>query len=122
MLYNAKLRSNASSKLSNSSLSSVSLNGVVATDIYPSPYDILDLDTTATPEAIKKKYKHLSLCTLCVIQTVQKSVRLCSSVIHPDKTKHERAPEAFDLLKKVSNSVVFIVIYLSTVINRRNQS
>ena len=26
---------------------------------------------------------------------------LCRAVIHPDKTKHERAPEAFDILKKV---------------------
>ena len=27
-----------------------------------SPYDILDLDETATPEMIKKKYRQLSLC------------------------------------------------------------
>ena len=27
-----------------------------------SPYEILDLDVTATPEEIKKKYRQLSLC------------------------------------------------------------
>ncbi|KAF7424525.1 hypothetical protein PC9H_009832 [Pleurotus ostreatus] len=47
------------------------------------PYEMLDLNETATPEDIKKKYRQLSL------------------FIHPDKTPHERAPEAFDLLKKV---------------------
>ncbi|KAA1467644.1 DnaJ-domain-containing protein [Dentipellis sp. KUC8613] len=46
------------------------------------PYDILDLDETVTPEGVKKKYRQLSL------------------FIHPDKTPHPRAPEAFDLLKK----------------------
>jgi DnaJ family protein C protein 8 len=46
------------------------------------PYDILDLDETAKPEDIKRKYRHLSL------------------FIHPDKTPHPRAPDAFDLLKK----------------------
>ena len=33
--------------------------------------------------------------------TIQTSYHI---VIHPDKTKHERAPEAFDLLKKVSSA------------------
>ncbi|KAH6913307.1 chaperone regulator [Coprinopsis sp. MPI-PUGE-AT-0042] len=51
------------------------------------PYDILDLDELATPEAIKKKYKQLSL------------------FIHPDKCPHERAPEAFDLLKKAESEL-----------------
>ncbi|KAG9314989.1 hypothetical protein JVU11DRAFT_4098 [Chiua virens] len=46
------------------------------------PYDILDLDETAKPEDIKRKYRQLSL------------------FIHPDKTPHPRAPDAFDILKK----------------------
>jgi len=51
------------------------------------PYDVLDIEESATPEAIKKKYKQLSL------------------FIHPDKTPHERAPEAFDLLKKAESEL-----------------
>ncbi|KAF5342039.1 hypothetical protein D9611_001786 [Ephemerocybe angulata] len=51
------------------------------------PYDILDVDETATPEEIKKKYRQLSL------------------FIHPDKCPHARAPEAFDLLKKAETEV-----------------
>ncbi|KAG6334648.1 hypothetical protein ID866_4444 [Astraeus odoratus] len=46
------------------------------------PYDILDLDVTAKPEDIKRKYRQISL------------------FIHPDKTPHPRAPDAFDILKK----------------------
>ncbi|KIJ52595.1 hypothetical protein M422DRAFT_43428 [Sphaerobolus stellatus SS14] len=51
------------------------------------PYDILDIEETATPEAIKKKYRQLSL------------------FIHPDKTPHARAPEAFDILKKAESEL-----------------
>ncbi|KAL9714392.1 DnaJ subfamily C member 8 [Leucoagaricus gongylophorus] len=51
------------------------------------PYDILDLEFSATPEDIKKKYRQLSL------------------FIHPDKTPHARAPEAFDLLKKAESEL-----------------
>ncbi|KIJ13457.1 hypothetical protein PAXINDRAFT_100703 [Paxillus involutus ATCC 200175] len=46
------------------------------------PYDILGLDETAKPEDIKRKYRQLSL------------------FIHPDKTPHPRASDAFDILKK----------------------
>jgi len=46
------------------------------------PYDILDIEHTVTTDAIKRKYRQLSL------------------FIHPDKTPDPRAPEAFDLLKK----------------------
>ncbi|KAG6821290.1 hypothetical protein H0H93_000150 [Arthromyces matolae] len=46
------------------------------------PYDILDIEESSTQEEIKRRYKQLSL------------------FIHPDKTPHPRAPEAFDLLKK----------------------
>ncbi|KAI0078798.1 DnaJ-domain-containing protein [Panus rudis PR-1116 ss-1] len=51
------------------------------------PYEILDLPETATPEDVKKKYRHLSL------------------FIHPDKTSHPRAPDAFDLLKKAESEL-----------------
>ncbi|KAF8604673.1 DnaJ-domain-containing protein [Ceratobasidium sp. AG-I] len=45
-------------------------------------YEILGLYTDATQADIKKRYRQLSL------------------FIHPDKTTHERATDAFDLLKK----------------------
>ncbi|KAJ3869053.1 chaperone regulator [Lentinula novae-zelandiae] len=51
------------------------------------PYDILDLDETATQDDIKKKYRQLSL------------------FIHPDKTPHPRAPDAFDILKKAESEL-----------------
>ncbi|KAI0250239.1 DnaJ-domain-containing protein [Lactifluus subvellereus] len=51
------------------------------------PYDILDLGPSATPEDIKRKYRQLSL------------------FIHPDKCPHERAPEAFDVLKKAEGEL-----------------
>ncbi|KAJ8521381.1 hypothetical protein ONZ45_g1950 [Pleurotus djamor] len=47
------------------------------------PYEMLDLDETATAEEIKKKYRQLSLY----------------------KCPHERAPEAFDLLKKAESEL-----------------
>ncbi|CAA7266957.1 unnamed protein product [Cyclocybe aegerita] len=51
------------------------------------PYDILDIKETATADEIKKKYRQLSL------------------FIHPDKCSHERAPEAFDILKKAESEL-----------------
>jgi len=51
------------------------------------PYDILDIDESSTAEEIKKRYKQLSL------------------FIHPDKTSHARAPEAFDLIKKAESEL-----------------
>ncbi|TFK46085.1 DnaJ-domain-containing protein [Heliocybe sulcata] len=51
------------------------------------PYDILDISEAATPEEIKRRYRQLSL------------------FIHPDKTPHARAPEAFDILKKAENDL-----------------
>ncbi|CAK5268469.1 unnamed protein product [Mycena citricolor] len=51
------------------------------------PYDILDIDESSTTEEIKKRYKQLSL------------------IIHPDKTPHPRAPEAFDILKKAESEL-----------------
>lgn len=51
------------------------------------PYDILDIDEFCSQEDVKRKYRQLSL------------------FIHPDKTPHERAPEAFDLLKKAESEL-----------------
>jgi DnaJ family protein C protein 8 len=51
------------------------------------PYDILDIDESATAEDIKRRYRQLSL------------------FIHPDKTPHAQAPEAFDLLKKAESEL-----------------
>ncbi|PPQ99148.1 hypothetical protein CVT24_009338 [Panaeolus cyanescens] len=51
------------------------------------PYDVLDLDESCTAEEVKKKYRQISL------------------FIHPDKCPHERAPEAFDILKKAESEL-----------------
>jgi len=51
------------------------------------PYDVLGVEFGVTEADIKKKYKQLSL------------------FIHPDKAKHERAPDAFDLLKKAESEL-----------------
>ncbi|KAG1887005.1 DnaJ-domain-containing protein [Suillus subluteus] len=51
------------------------------------PYDILDIDESSKPEGIKRRYRQLSL------------------FIHPDKTPHARAPDAFDLLKKAESEL-----------------
>jgi DnaJ family protein C protein 8 len=67
-----------------------------------SPYDILDIDELATPEDIKRKYRQISLCALSSQRQRQATNPTPSfSVIHPDKCPHARAPEAFDILKKV---------------------
>ncbi|KAG2147541.1 DnaJ-domain-containing protein [Suillus clintonianus] len=51
------------------------------------PYDILDIDESSKAEGIKRRYRQLSL------------------FIHPDKTPHARAPDAFDLLKKAESEL-----------------
>ncbi|KAF8150792.1 DnaJ-domain-containing protein [Crassisporium funariophilum] len=51
------------------------------------PYDILDIKESATGEEIKRKYRQISL------------------FIHPDKCPHEKAPEAFDILKKAESEL-----------------
>ncbi|KAH9481603.1 J domain-containing protein spf31 [Psilocybe cubensis] len=51
------------------------------------PYEILDIEETASMEEVKKKYRQLSL------------------FIHPDKCPHARAPEAFDILKKAESEL-----------------
>jgi len=52
------------------------------------PYSILDVPMEADPKEITKVYRKKSL------------------LIHPDKVKHERAVEAFDLLKKASTHLL----------------
>ncbi|EJD06455.1 DnaJ-domain-containing protein [Fomitiporia mediterranea MF3/22] len=51
------------------------------------PYEILDIDESIPTEQVKRRYRQLSL------------------FIHPDKTPHKRAPEAFDLLKKAESEL-----------------
>ncbi|KAF5382008.1 hypothetical protein D9615_004447 [Tricholomella constricta] len=51
------------------------------------PYDILDIEESSTQEEVKRRYRQLSL------------------FIHPDKTPHARAPEAFDILKKAESEL-----------------
>ncbi|KAI5886028.1 DnaJ-domain-containing protein [Schizophyllum commune H4-8] len=51
------------------------------------PYDILDLEASCSTDDIKRKYRQLSL------------------FIHPDKAKHPKAPEAFDILKKAEGEL-----------------
>jgi len=46
------------------------------------PYEVLDLEPLTPTDAVKKKYRQLSL------------------FIHPDKTPDPRAPDAFNILKK----------------------
>ncbi|KAL7006450.1 hypothetical protein EMMF5_004103, partial [Cystobasidiomycetes sp. EMM_F5] len=52
------------------------------------PYEILDLETAATDDEIHKVYRKKSL------------------MIHPDRFKHARGPEAFDLLKKAETELL----------------
>ncbi|KAL1405161.1 DnaJ subfamily C member 8 [Vanrija albida] len=52
------------------------------------PYDILDLPIFAEDSVVKKTYRKKSL------------------LIHPDKFKHERGDEAFDLLKKAEGQLL----------------
>ncbi|PVF98069.1 DnaJ-domain-containing protein [Serendipita vermifera] len=51
------------------------------------PYDILDVEPSASAEDVKKRYKQISL------------------LIHPDKATHPKAQDAFDLLKKAESEL-----------------
>ena len=48
---------------------------------FVNPYDILEVGPEASEEEIKKKFRMLSI------------------LVHPDKCKDERAPDAFHLLE-----------------------
>lgn len=52
------------------------------------PYEQLNLRFTATPEEIRKQYRKLSL------------------MVHPDKCKHERASEAFEVLGQAQKQLL----------------
>ncbi|KAG6856894.1 hypothetical protein H0H87_012475 [Tephrocybe sp. NHM501043] len=70
------------------------------------PYDILDIEEMATPEEIKRRYRQLSLCMYKPAPTAIRHVdHTFTPVIHPDKTPHPRAPEAFDILKKAESEL-----------------
>ncbi|KAJ7593319.1 DnaJ-domain-containing protein, partial [Mycena floridula] len=65
----------------------VEVERILSKSFKLNPYDILDIPDGAGPEEVKKKFRQLSL------------------FIHPDKCSHERAPEAFDLLKKAESEL-----------------
>ncbi|GBE59250.1 domain-containing protein, putative [Babesia ovata] len=54
---------------------------------FASPYQVLQLKHNATEEEIKKRYRKISL------------------LIHPDKFKHEKAQEAFNVLLNAFNEI-----------------
>lgn len=53
-------------------------------ETFVNPYDILEIGPEASEEEIKKKYRMLSM------------------LVHPDKNKHEKAPDAFHCKPKLS--------------------
>ncbi|KAF5153077.1 DnaJ domain protein [Theileria parva strain Muguga] len=54
---------------------------------FSSPYQVLQLKPDATEEDIKQRYHKLSL------------------LVHPDKCKHDKAPQAFQVLKDAYNEI-----------------
>ena len=61
-----------------------------------------------------KPYRHALL-----IRRTEKSYRKRSLLIHPDKLKHERGIEAFDLLKKVGSRAIMTMSHLMYFDRRR---
>lgn len=49
---------------------------------FVNPYDILEVGAEASEEEIKKRFRMLSV------------------LVHPDKCRHDKAADAFDLLKQ----------------------
>ena len=66
------------------------------------PYEVLGITLTSAtdPDAINGMIK--------------KAYRTKSLLLHPDKLKHARGPESFDMLKKVSPVVLCFVAELKT--------
>jgi hypothetical protein len=64
------------------------------------------------------------MCVLCRTSFTLFLIILFSPVIHPDKCPHERAPEAFDILKKASCLYVLtsFIADILPIIHRLNQS
>ena len=52
------------------------------------PYDILELGQEANDAEIKKRFRMLSI------------------LVHPDKCKHERAPDAFHVLEQAYKTLI----------------
>ncbi|OLY81307.1 DnaJ-like protein [Smittium mucronatum] len=52
------------------------------------PFSILEVDTTCDDDLIKKAYRHKS------------------RLVHPDKTQHPKAVEAFDILKQAQDQLL----------------
>ena len=52
----------------------------MSSQFYINPYDILELGPEASEAEIKKKYRTLSI------------------LVHPDKNKHEKAAEVFNIV------------------------
>jgi DnaJ family protein C protein 8 len=55
---------------------------------FINPYDILELGQEANDTEIKKRFRMLSI------------------LIHPDKCKHERAPDAFHVLEQAYKTLI----------------
>ena len=55
---------------------------------FVNPYDILELGPEASEVEMKRKYRMLSI------------------LIHPDKNKHERAADAFQLIDKAYKTLL----------------
>jgi DnaJ family protein C protein 8 len=54
---------------------------------FKNPFDILDVTPETTIADIQKKYKRMAL------------------LLHPDKCKHPKATEAFDIMKKAASDL-----------------
>lgn len=57
-------------------------------ETYVNPYDALEIPSEANDIEIKKRYKELSL------------------MVHPDKCKHERASDAFNVVEKAYKDLI----------------
>lgn len=55
---------------------------------FVNPYDILELGQEANDAEIKKRFRMLSI------------------LVHPDKCKHERAPDAFHVLEQAYKTLI----------------
>ena len=71
LLSNVNLKWIEFSRHSNLSTCLASLAPVILSSKYarPSPYDIIDIEETATAEEIKRRYRQLSLCALQSLST-----------------------------------------------------
>ncbi|SCV73306.1 BQ2448_7232 [Microbotryum intermedium] len=66
------------------------------------PYEVLQLDWMPSANLTEADIRKLNLRPTSMGGLIQKTYRKKSLLIHPDKLKHDKAIEAFDLLKKAS--------------------